>query len=105
MIETGAPGLLVLELDREGVHRHGADDLSPGAVDEHLGPREGPAETVGVPDRHEADPGSALGAKAPAVAGALARRQRLRLRDVAPPGEHRLEAVQRPGSSPNGERP
>ena len=83
----------VAELDGERVHRDGAEHAPPRPSDQHLGARQTAPEAVRVADRDEPDPRRPLGDEAAAVARALPRRERLRLRDVAHPREHRLEAV------------
>ena len=77
------------------VHRDRPDDRAALAVDEHLGPAEVAPETIGVADREDSDPGVGGGDEAASVARRLARPQQLRLCDLGPPREHRLEAVGR----------
>ena len=85
--------LLLAELDREGVHRDRAEDAAARAVHQHLRPGEPAAKAVPVADRDEADPRLPLGDEAASIAGAATASQHLRLGDVAPPGENRLQAV------------
>src|SRR6188472_863031 len=86
---------LVAELDREGIHRDRAEHASPRAGHEDFRPGEPTAKAVRVPHWDEPDPRLAPGDEAPPVPGAATDGERLRLRDVAPPGEHRPEAVLR----------
>src|SRR5205823_205584 len=68
---------------------------APLAVDEHLRPREGAPEPVGVPERDEPDPGRPSGHERAAVPSALARPELLHLGQLAAPAEDGLEAVVR----------
>ena len=81
------------KLDGERVHGDGADHPAPFAVDQHLGAREVSPKAVRVAHGHEPDPGRLLRDEAPPVPGALTGVQQLHLRELAAPGEHRLEAV------------
>ena len=89
----GADRLLLLELDREGVHRDRADHLARLAADADLGAGQVTPEPVCITHGNDPDPGRLLGDKGAPVAGAFARLELLHLREVAPPGERRLEPV------------
>ena len=93
-IVTGSPtGSSRVELDREGVHRHRADDTGALARDQHLGPGQVTAEAVGVPDRDDADPGRPLGDERAPVAGALPVPEQLHLREGGLPPQRRRQPV------------
>src|SRR4029078_1067487 len=85
--------LLLVELDRKGVHRDRAEDAAARAVHQHLRPVAPAAKAVPVAAGDEADPRLPLGDEATSIAGAATASQHLRLGDVAPPGENRLQAV------------
>ena len=82
---------LAVELDRERVHRDGADRATPLARDANGRPRQIAAKAVRVAHGHEADPGVAFGDEPATVASALACVQELHLREMALPRERRLE--------------
>ena len=84
---------LAVELDRDGVHRDGADDAPWLAPDADLGTRHVAPEAVRVADRDDPDPGRPLGHEVPAVAGALPRAEQPHLREPASPVERGLEPI------------
>ena len=57
---------LAVELDGGGIHGHGTDHSAHFSRDPHLGAGQVAAEPVGVADRHDPDPGVALGDEEPA---------------------------------------
>ena len=85
--------LLVLELDRERVHRDGADDAAQLPAHTNLGAGQVAPEAVRVADGNDPDPGRPVGHERAAVTGARPRFEPLHLGEVAPPRERRLEAV------------
>src|SRR3954467_4905109 len=87
----GPDRLLVVELDGEGVHRDRPDHAPRLAGHAHLGAGQVAAKAVRVADGDDPDPRGLLRHEAPPVARALARLQLLDLREVASPGERRLE--------------
>src|SRR5581483_8628778 len=93
--DGGADRQLCVELDRERVHRDRADDAAKLAGDPDLRSGEVAPEAVGVAHGDDADPGVALGDEAPAVPGALARRELADLRELRRPREDGLERVVR----------
>src|SRR5438105_6198180 len=88
-----ADRLLTLQLDRERVHRDGSDHAPQLAAHPHLGSGQVAAEAVRVADRNDPDPGRLLRDEAAPIARALSRLQLLDLREIATPGERRLEPV------------
>src|SRR5207249_1804865 len=90
-----AEGQLTVELDGERVHGDGADGPPALAVDEHGRSGQVAAEAVRVAEGDEPDPGRLPRDEHPAVARRLAGLEPLDVRQLAPPREHRLEAVLR----------
>src|SRR6185295_11642311 len=88
-----ADGQLAVELDRERIHRNGADDPARLARHADLRPGEVTAEAVRVAHRHDSDPGRSLRDEATSVAGALSRLEKLDLRKARVPRQDRLQAV------------
>ena len=84
---------LPTQIDRDRVHRHGADHRPRLALDDDARAAQIPAEPVRVADRHDPDPRLMLGDEAASVARALTGRQPLDERDVGLPAKRRLEPV------------
>src|SRR4051794_37136840 len=91
--DRGADRLLALELDGESIHRDDAGDAPRLAADANLGAGQVAPEAVRVADGDDPDPRRPLGDERAPVARALTSLQLLDLREVAPPGERRLEPV------------
>jgi hypothetical protein len=92
--DDGRPlGELPVELDRERVHRDGADNAPRLACDAHLRPREVATEPVRVADRNDPDPRVAVGDPAAAVPGRIARPEELAEAELARPRQDGLEPV------------
>src|SRR3954469_11855055 len=87
--------LLAVDLDRERVHRDGADDAGRLPPDAHLRAGEGTGETIRIADRDDSDPRRLLRDEATAVAGALTSLEPLHLRQVAAPRKYGLEPIHR----------
>src|SRR5438034_660289 len=86
-------GQLPIELDRDRVHRDGADHAASLPLDLHTCAGQVASKAVRVADRHQSDPGRLTCDEDPAVARALAGRQLPDLREVALPAQDGLEPV------------
>ena len=93
MHDRRADWQLAVELDRERIHRNGADDPARLARHADLRPGEVTAEAVRVAHRHDPDPGRSLRDEATSIAGALSRLEQLDLRKARVPRQDRLQAV------------